>query len=56
MKSEARRKRQRVLNISIREDLLPWWNATVEPAIKKSGLTRSGFVMQAVREKVERDG
>ena len=46
-------KQQRVFNVSVREDLLPWWDGTVEPLIRKLGMTRTEFIMQAVRREVD---
>lgn len=54
MKSKVPLKKQRVFNISVRDDLLDWWDRDVEPAIKNSGMTRTAFIMEAVREKVDR--
>ena len=49
-------KKQRVFNVSVRDDLLPWWNGEVEPLIRKSHKgNRTAFIMDAIREKIERE-
>jgi metal-responsive CopG/Arc/MetJ family transcriptional regulator len=49
-------KKQRVFNVSVRDDLLPWWNGEVEPRIRKSYKgNRTAFIMDAIREKIEKE-
>ena len=40
---------QRVFNVSVKAELLPWWESEVEPLIKERGQTRTAFIMDAVR-------
>jgi len=41
--------RQRVFNVSVKAELVPWWENEVEPIIKERKQTRTEFIMDAVR-------
>jgi len=38
-----------VFNVSVKAELVPWWEEVVEPIIKERKQTRTEFVMDAVR-------